>query len=34
MKYIEIVDWINYVEVFVIGDDINRGVKIIKCIFK
>lgn len=33
-KYIETADWINHVEISVIGDDINRGVKTIKCISK
>ena len=33
-RYIETADWINHVEISVIGDDINRGVKTIKCISK
>ncbi|EGO8831143.1 hypothetical protein D5663_14535, partial [Enterococcus faecalis] len=33
-KYIKTADWIDNVEVSVIGDDINRGVKTIKCISK
>lgn len=33
-KTLKTIDWINHIEVAVIGDDVTRGIKVIKCISK